>query len=242
MGKTTHQMIVWGVGVLAGLLVLSGPVAAADVEAAYPEMAPLEQYMMSSPTEEVALARSAAPESISGAADVLTLGRHGYETAVHGHNGFVCLVERSWGAGLDDPGLWNQKIRAPICLNPAAVGSVLRAYLERTDWVLAGAPRDVLRDRTRRAVAARTYPLPPAGAMCFMLSKLGYLGDDARGPWHPHLMLFVPRVDTATWGANLAGSPVMALQGDAEPVTTFLVPVQMWSDGTADTAPGHASH
>jgi hypothetical protein len=30
------------------------------------------------------------------------------------------------------------------------------------------------------------------------------------------------------------GSPVFAAQGDPEPVTTFLVPVMRWSDGTMD--------
>src|SRR5262245_24741975 len=61
----------------------------------YPNMAPIEQYLMDR-TAEIALARSAAPESISRDAEVLVLGRHGFETAVKGKNGFVCIVERSW--------------------------------------------------------------------------------------------------------------------------------------------------
>jgi hypothetical protein len=39
------------------------------------------------------------------------LDGHGYQTAVKGHNGFVCAVQRSWTAGLDDPELWNPKLR-----------------------------------------------------------------------------------------------------------------------------------
>ncbi len=65
-------------------------------------MAPLEQYMMARDAE-IALARSAAPESISKDAEVMVLGQHGYETAVKGKNGFVCIVERGWTAGIDDP-------------------------------------------------------------------------------------------------------------------------------------------
>ena len=61
----------------------------------YPHMAPIEQYLMDR-TAEIALARSAAPESISRDAEVLVFGRHGFETAVKGKNGFVCIVERSW--------------------------------------------------------------------------------------------------------------------------------------------------
>jgi hypothetical protein len=44
---------------------------------------------------EIALARSAAPDAISRDAEVLVLGRNGYQTAVTGKNGFVCVVERS---------------------------------------------------------------------------------------------------------------------------------------------------
>lgn len=55
-------------------------------------MAPLEQYLIQDRKAEIALAQSAAPESISRDAEVLVLGRHGYETAVKGKNGFVCIV------------------------------------------------------------------------------------------------------------------------------------------------------
>ena len=61
-------------------------------------MAPIEQYLMANRNAEIALAQSAGPESISREAEVLVLGRHGYETAVKGKNGFVCVVERSWMA------------------------------------------------------------------------------------------------------------------------------------------------
>jgi len=67
---------------------------AQDAKTTYPSMAPIEQYLMDR-TAEIALARSAAPESISGDAEVLVLRRHGFETAVKGKNGFACIVERS---------------------------------------------------------------------------------------------------------------------------------------------------
>jgi hypothetical protein len=194
-------------------------------------MAPIAQYRVASRSEEIALARSAAPTSISGNADVLTLGSHGYETAVKGKNEFVCLVERSWGAGFDDAEFWNPKIRAPICFNATAARSVVPSYLERTTWVLAGASKSDMIARTKAALTANTFLLPEPGAMCYMLSKHGYLSDTA-GHWHPHLMFFLAHTDGAAWGANLDGSPVFAAQSDPEPVTTFFVPVTKWSDGT----------
>src|ERR1700687_5790641 len=86
---------------LAFLLCTIGSASAEDAKATYPAMAPLAQYQMATVADETALARSAAPTSISGDADVLTLGSNGYRTAVKGKNGFVCLVQRSWAAGFD---------------------------------------------------------------------------------------------------------------------------------------------
>ena len=220
-----------GVGGLSLLLWLIGPAWAADSKPSYPAMAPIEQYRVASAAEEIALARSAAPTSISGDADVFRLGDRGYETAVKGKNGFVCLVWRSWTAGFDDTEFWNPKLRAPICLNPAAVRSVLPAYLERTRWAIAGVSKSQMIDRTRAAVAANTFTAPEVGAMGFMMSKQGFLGD-AVGHWHPHLMFFLAHTDGAVWGADLNGSPVFAAQGNPEPITTFIVPVPKWSDGT----------
>ena len=95
--------------------------AAAQAEkAAYPAMAPVDEYLIADENSEIALARSAAPASISDGAEVMVLGRKGFTTAVKGTNGFLCVVERSWGAATDAPEFWNPKIRSPICFNPAA--------------------------------------------------------------------------------------------------------------------------
>src|ERR1700687_1399467 len=98
------------------VVVLSAPwqTRAQDTKAPYPSMASLDQYLMERDAE-IALARSAAPDSISRDAEVMVLGQHGYETAVQGKNGFVCLVERSWDAAVDFPEFWNPKMRAPHC-------------------------------------------------------------------------------------------------------------------------------
>ncbi len=67
------------------------PKAAAQSDQ-YSKMAPVDQYLMER-NAEILLARSAAPDSISSDATILVLGRQGYETAVRGKNGFVCMVE-----------------------------------------------------------------------------------------------------------------------------------------------------
>ena len=225
-----RSMIVPGVCGLAFLLGAIGPAWADDAKTTYPAMAPVEQYRVASASEEIALSRSAAPISISGDASVLTLGDHGYETTLKGKNGFVCLVERSWAAGFDDAEFWNPKLRGPICFNPAAARSVLPAYLERTEWVIAGVSRADMISRTSAELAANRIATPEPGAVAFMMSKQGYLGDAARH-WHPHLMFFLAHADGGDWGAGFHGSPVFAARDDSE-LTTFFVLVPTWSDGT----------
>lgn len=224
------------------LLVLA-LIAAADVRAQantsapYAAMAPIEQYRIADRDEEIALARSAAPPTVAADADVLVLGAKGYETAVHGKNGFVCIVERSWADPFDDPEFWSPKVRSPNCFNAPAAQAVLPQYLKRTEWALAGLSKQEMMARTRTALADKTFFAPAPGAMCYMLSKQGHLNDKI-GHWMPHVMVYVPRAKAALWGANVKDSPLAALESsDLDPVTTFLVPVSHWSDGTA--APEH---
>jgi hypothetical protein len=205
--------------------------------ARYPAMAPIGQYRIADPREEIALARSAAPPSISADAEVLVLGDHGYESAVKGKNGFVCFVERSWAAGFDQPEFWNPKLRAPNCFNPPAARTELPQYLKRTEWVLAGATKQQLIERTRAAVASRNFKPPEAGAFSFMLSKDGYVSDDAAGPWLPHVMFFLPHAQSGDLGANKKGSPVFAHDGSAMETTILFIPVPSWSDGSAAPLP-----
>lgn len=195
-------------------------------------MAPRDQYMMAKSADEIALARTAAPASISADAEVLVLGQHGYTTAVKGKNGFVCLVERAWDAEFANPVFWNPTVRGPDCLNPAAVRSVLPHWLERTKWALAGISIPQMIERTKAELVAKTYVLPEPGAMSFMMSKAQVLSNNGVH-WHPHLMFFVANTSDAAFGANYPGAPVIhPFSSDPEPVATFLVPVGMWSDGT----------
>ena len=225
-----------GFGLLV-MLAAAWQVQAQDAQTPYPTMAPLDQYLMDR-NAEIELSRSAAPPSIASDAEVMVLGKHGYETAVPGKNGFVCMVERSWTAPIDDPGFWNPKGRAPICLNAAAARTYLPRTIKKTDLILAGRTKAQMVEAVAAAVDKKELPPMELGAMCYMLSKHGYLSD-RDGHWHPHLMFFVSQTDPATWGAGVQGSPILAFNDKWEDLTVFLVPVRMWSDGTADVANGH---
>jgi hypothetical protein len=223
-----------GTIVLTGFaLVLAAgwPAQAQSTKATFPDMAPLDQYLMER-AAEVALARSAAPDSISRDAEVWVLGRQGYETAVNGKNGFVCMVARSWTSPIDDPDFWNPRLRAPICFNPAAVRSTVRQTIRKTKVILATRSKDQMIKDIKAAIDKKELLPPEPGAMCYMMSKDGYL-NSRDGHWHPHLMFFVPLTDPATWGADLPGVPLFGVRDDLDHVTVFLIPVAKWSDGTA---------
>lgn len=223
--------------VLAILVQIAVPDAIWGVKAqtektTYPAMAPVDQYLSADEGAEIALARSAAPKSVSDGAEVLVLGRDGYKTVVKGGNGFVCLVERSWTAPSDDPDFWNPKIRSPICFNAAGARTYLPITIMKTRLVLAGKAKKEMFASIESALDKKELPALEPGAMCYMMSKKQYLSD-AAGCWHPHLMFFVPRVAAEAWGANLPGSPIIGADDPEDRLTIFMVPVAHWSDGTA---------
>jgi len=201
-------------------------------KASYPAMAPLNQYLIPDPESEIALARSAAPKSVSDGAEVLLLGRQGYSTAVKGNNGFVCLVQRSWAAATDFAEFWNPKIMAPICVNPPAARTYLPSILLKAKLVLAGKSTTEIAQAVASAYDRAELPTLEPGAMCYMMSRQQYLSDAGKS-WQPHMMWFVSGDAAKTWGANLPGSPVIAANDPEDRLTIFLVWVGHWSDGAS---------
>ena len=216
---------------------------AQDTKQPYANMAPVEQYLMNRDAE-IALARSAAPDSISRDAAVLILTRHGYETAVEGKNGWVCWVGRGWLGMFDHPEFWNPKIRAADCLNPPAARSILPYAYKRTELLLAGHSKLEVIAAIKSAIDKKQLPALEEGTVSYMMSKFSYLTDSGDHN-APHLMFFQSAKDGAVWGANLTNSPLMAvnywyLSEQSYPqlksfpsLSVFLIMVDKWSDGTS---------
>jgi hypothetical protein len=246
MNRKIVRTITSGTFALVAVLCAALPGRAADAKAPYPSMAPLDQYLIADRNAEIALARTAAPPSISRDAEVVVLGPHGYETAVEGKNGFVCIVERAWMNPFDSPEFWNPKNRSPICLNPPAARTVLPLTIMRTKLVLAGKSKDEVKESIKAAIEKKELPQLEAGAMSYMMSKEAYL-TDAGSHNMAHLMFYTPL--GTVWGANLVdssnhlsetfpGSPLLlapSYKGNPEPIDMFLMGTGVWSDGT--TAP-----
>jgi hypothetical protein len=231
MRKNSVKIIIWATLVEVFLFGTICQGRAQAEKTPYPAMAPLDQYLIPDKDSEITLARTAAPKSISDDAEVMVLGRDGFTTAVKGRNGFLCLVERSWGAATNERDFWNPKVRSPICFNPAAARTFAPIFLMKTKLVLAGKSKKEIVEATASALGKKELPALEPGAMCYMMSKQQYL-NDAGMNWHPHLMFLVPGNVAKTWGADLPDSPVMAADDPEESVTIFMVWVGNWSDGT----------
>lgn len=239
MNRKTTRTPASRILLLTAVFAWAGAAQADDPKPSYSNMAPIDEYLMPDRQSEISLARSAAPAAISDHATVLVLGRRGYELAAKGTNGFTCVVERSWMSPFDSAQFWNPKMRGPVCYNPPATRSVLPFTVKTTELALARLSNPQIKERIQAIVANKELPAPEFGAMSYMMSKDGNLGDGV-GHWHPHLMFHIPKTDEATWGANLPGSPV-EFDSDhrdvPEPETIFLLPLGYWSDGTPATLP-----
>ena len=198
-------------------------------------MAPTAQYLMPRDSE-IAFARSAAPSAVSRDAKILVLAARGYETAVPGTNGFVCLVARSWDLAVTRPSatFWNPKIRVAKCYNAQGAQTRLPLYMMKTEWALAGASEAEIGAREKAAWADGTLKEDAVpGAMAYMMSNRSWGVGASAGPWRPHLMFYYPTGQAPNWGANLDGSPIASSRtsGSAE-TTVYFVVVPLWSDGS----------
>ena len=230
------------------LLVATGANSQTDMKTKYPKMAPADEYLMSRDAE-ITLARSAAPEAISKDATVLVLTGHGYETAIKGTNGFVCMVERGWTSNIDFPEIWNPKIRGADCLNPGAARSILPIIYKLTQMALAGDSEKERIAGIQAAFAKKELPTLEPGAMGYMMSKESYLSDIPPASFS-HVMFFLPtRKLDSEWGGLLPHVPLGTTSfwfsdpgreypqaEELPPLRLMFIAVPKWSDGTSITA------
>jgi hypothetical protein len=218
--------------VLVALLALASLARPQDTRTPYPSMAPVDQYLISDRNAEIALARSAAPDSLSRDAEVLVLGQHGYELAAKGKNGFVCIVERSWMLPFDNPEFWNPKVQLPLCMNPPGARGHLPLTFTTTKLAFAGASKEQMSNRIKTAYDNKELPMPDEGSMCYMMSKQQNFGDKVGNANDSHLMFWFPQGKRVNWGAEVSDSPVDVHQYSPQPITEFSISVEKWSDGT----------
>ena len=190
---------------------------------------PLAEYMMDQPAE-VALAKSAAPENISGRATIKVLAASGYTAVAQGDNGFVCMVLRGWAAPTFSPAplrnlVYDAKLRAPICFDRVAARTVLPYQELRARLGMAGKGPDEIAAAVASAYAKGELPKMEAVAFAYMYSADMYLGPQA-GHFHPHLMVYAPYYDNAMLGGNTRESMLpRTSDDDGTPFTVVVIAV-----------------
>lgn len=190
--------------------------------------------------EEVEMARSAAPASISAGANVLTLQADGsYRTEFSGSNGWTCFVGRSWtgpaprqdGKRIWSEGQFDPEIRAPQCFNKSASGSILALHRLTTERFMRGASTAEVDLAIGTALASGDIQAPEHGAMSYMYSPMQRIGP-RRGAFRPHLMLYMPYATQEDFGQRNDTMTVPMVSDGGSVFATTVVMSSHWSDGT----------
>jgi hypothetical protein len=215
--------------IMAGLVLLLVSMQVAPVRGQSAKYPPLSEYMMT-PEAEVALARSAAPANISDRATIKVLTTSGYQVAREGDNGFVCMVMRGWSAPTYTPVpfrdlVYDAKVHAPICFNPAASRAVMPYYELRSKFGMEGKTPDHIAAGLQAAYVKGELPRREGVSFAYMWSADQYLASGI-GHWHPHMMVFAPYYENSMVGGNPFGAPLPIVTDDAgTPFAVVVIPV-----------------
>ncbi len=200
------------------LLIATGSVRAEDRK-----YSPFSDYEM--PREsEIALARSAAPSSVSAHATVKVLTRGGFEVAAKGDNGFVCMVLRSWSAAPDPDSSYYAPLRGPICFDPVAARTVAPVEELRTRLGLQGKDPDAIAREVAMRYGAGQLPKMEGVAFAYMWSANQNTGPGS-GAWHPHMMVYTPYYENSMLGGNPPGAHAPFVVNGGTPYATVLIVV-----------------
>jgi hypothetical protein len=169
--------------------------------------------------EEIALARSAAPPSVSDSATVFVLERGGFVMAEQGSSGVTCLVNRTHPAALE-----------PHCYDAEGSRTILPIRLAEARLREAGRSDGEIEAAVAAGIRNGEFELPARAAMSYMMSAAQVLHDDAGrrvGAWRPHLMIYLPFIrpaDLGVSGSGEGGAPVVADAGGALASVVVVVP------------------
>lgn len=214
--------------VILGLLLVAN-LKAAPAWAQARTYPPLSQYMMERDAE-IALAKSAAPATISDRATIKVLTASGLQVVREGDNGFVCMVMRGWTAPAYTPVafrdlVYDATLRGPICFDPAASRTVLPYYELRQKLGMGGKTPDQMAEAVQAAYVKGELPKRAEVSFAYMWSADQVLGP--AGHWHPHMMVFAPYFENSMLGGgNLSSTLLPQVSDDAgTPFSVIVIPV-----------------
>lgn len=146
----------------------------------------------SNEAQEVALALSAAPESLRAGAGVYALGKSGYRKVRETTNGLTCLVERSRPDTLE-----------PICWDREGTEAIMPKTLAEAEWRAAGLSAAEVERRGNEGFATGRFRAPSRAGVAYMMSAQNFVfNGQAVVHYHPHVMIYAPYVTNAMISAD----------------------------------------
>jgi len=166
--------------------------------------------------QEVALARSAAPASVSDSATIWVFTDSGYVVAATGSNGVACYVSRSWPQSLE-----------PHCFDAEGAATILRIHMKEVELLHRGTTVTETDRVVGEQLASGALRLPRRPAMSYMMSGGQHLiNDNGRpiGNWRPHIMIYYPYLEATDLyrGATDMAAGTVAGAGSATSSIVFL--------------------
>ena len=190
-------------------------------------LAPADRH---SDAEEIALALSAAPASITDGAAVFIMRDGNFVKVRDGSNGWACMVERDARVN----GV------APMCYDPEGARTLMQESMLRTQLQARKLSNTAVQRELDAAYERGTLQHPKTSAMMYMMSSHQVLttseGDKLQiiGAWHPHVMIYLPHATANQFalGAQKQAGPVSVPFGDAAGVW-MVIEVARWADSPA---------
>ena len=144
------------------------------------------------PTDEIALARSAATATISSSSRVMILTDSGYIVGEKGSSTMTCVVNRSWKDSVE-----------PHCYDQEGAATVMQIELRRNFLRHRGRSETEISADIGAGMLSGKYRLPSRPALSYMMSPRQILyGDDGKlaGKWRPHVMIYYPYLTNQALG------------------------------------------
>ena len=164
---------------------------------------------------EIALARSAAPASVSDGAAIWVFTDSGYALAVPGTSGSACYVSRSWPGSVE-----------PHCFDEEGAGTIMKIHMREVELLHRGMTPDQAEREIAPDILAGRLRLPRRPAMSYMMSADQVLISDAGRPagrWRPHVMIYYPFL-AAGGGATDMKAAMITGAGTSQSSFTIVVP------------------
>jgi hypothetical protein len=171
----------------------------------------LAQQANLSRSDEMRLARSAAPVEITKDARIYVLDHDHYVVAEPGHSTMSCMVIRS-----------GSSVVSPECGDAEADASALAVERFRTEERLAGRSLADIDQAVKDGLAAGRFRAPKRPALVYMMSPMQQLTNPAGKPigkWMPHVMVYYPFLSDSDLG--LVNTPDNRVPGTVDPGTAF---------------------